>query len=65
MTEYCAYYWVEHDGINYGLKMTRDVAFGEDTPLFMEVGCLTDHCEGPVRVPAVTKQRYEYLRALE
>jgi hypothetical protein len=65
VTEYNAYYWVEHDGINYGLKMTRDVAFGEDTPLFMELGCLTDHCEGPVRVPAVSRRTYEMEMARE
>lgn len=56
-----AYFWTDHGDLGYGLKMSRDEPWGEDTPLFLEMACLSHDppCEGPVRVPAVDRSTYE------
>lgn len=64
MTKHTAYFWTRHGDMACGLKLARDEPWGEDAPLFLEMACLSHEppCVDPVKVPAVTKQRYEYLQ---
>jgi hypothetical protein len=61
---YHAYFWTDHGDMGYGLKLSRDEPFGEDTPLFLEMNCLSHDppCAEPVRVPAVGQRTYERRR---